>query len=141
MRGKWRAGLRQRCAKTKSNLKDSFVAWPSDESVLLSGDSSGRLKEFLVEVRRSGVAGQQYRFASVARAKGTRKFSPPKFLLKRTGQGLANEAKARSLSSDRFQRSDEQRGLAIAGRSAIEGRRSPQNLCAVPSSVAFLPES
>jgi len=56
-------------------------------------------------------------------------------------QGLGNEAKARSLSSDRFQRSDEQRGLAIAGRSAIEGRRSPQTSCAIPSFVAFLPES
>src|SRR2546429_8549542 len=56
-------------------------------------------------------------------------------------QGLGNEAKARSLSSDRFQRSDEQRGLAIAGRSAIEGRHSPQTSCAIPSFVAFLPES
>ena len=55
-------------------------------------------------------------------------------------QGLGNEAKARSLSSDRFQRSDEQRGLSIAGRSAIEGRRSPQTSCAIPSFVAFLPE-
>ena len=56
-------------------------------------------------------------------------------------QGLGNEAKARSLSSDRFQRSDEQHGLAIAGRSAIEGRRSPQTSCAIPSFLAFLPES
>src|SRR5205814_4213228 len=67
--------------------------------------------------------------------------SPPKFLLRRMRQGLGNEAKARSLSSDRFQRSDEQRGLAIAGRSAIEGRRSPQTSCVIPSFVAFLPES
>src|SRR5256885_16528880 len=56
-------------------------------------------------------------------------------------QGLGNEAKARSLSSDRFQGSDEQRGLASAGRSAIEGRRSPQTSCVIPSFVAFLPES
>jgi len=56
-------------------------------------------------------------------------------------QRLGSEAKARSLSSDRFQRSDEQRGLAIAGRSAIEGRRSPQTSCAIPSFLAFLPES
>jgi len=56
-------------------------------------------------------------------------------------QGLGNEAKARSLSSDRFQRSGELRGLAIAGRSAIEGRRSPQASCAIPSFVGFLPES
>jgi len=73
-------------------------------------------------VRRSRVAGQQCRFASVARAKGTKQFSPPKLLLKRSQQGLGNEAKARSLSSDRFQRGDEQRGLATAGRSAIERR-------------------
>src|SRR2546430_5688769 len=52
-------------------------------------------------------------------------------------QGLGNEAKARSLSSDRFQRSGELRGLAIAGRSAIEGRRSPQTSCAIPSFAAF----
>src|SRR5258707_8399287 len=56
-------------------------------------------------------------------------------------QRLGSEAKARSLSSDRFQRSDEQPGLAIAGRSAIEGRRSPQTSCAIPSFLAFLPES